>query len=100
MRRAFAFLSALLIVGTLLAGCGSAGTGSACRNLGADSMGIYNIEKRHRHGTVNSSVLEARLSPSERQARDDLQLKAREAYAACGREARLTTTIRNSPPPP
>ena len=98
MRRAFAFLSALLIVGTLLAGCGSAGTGSACRNLGADSMGIYNIEKRHRHGTVNSSVLEARLSPSERQARDDLQLKAREAIAACKREGRITTPSR--PPVP
>src|SRR5256884_1232024 len=63
--------------------CGSAGTGSACTNLSADLKGIYSIDKRHLHGTVNSSELDGRLSPSERQARDSLQLKAREAIAAC-----------------
>ena len=91
----------LLIVGTLVAGCGSAGTGSACSNLSADLKGIGSIDERHFHGgTESSSELEASLSPSERQARDDLQLKAREAFAACKREGRLITTIRNRPPPP
>lgn len=73
---------------TLVAGCGSSGTGTACSNLSADLKGIYSIEKRHLHGSPSSLELEASMSPSERQTRDELQVEAREALAACRREGR------------
>jgi len=89
MRRVVAPLSGLLIAGTLIAGCGSAGTGSACRNLSADLKGIASIDERNVHRTAHGITIE--LSPSERQARADLQRKAREAIAACRGGGGFTT---------
>jgi hypothetical protein len=80
-REVIALMLALAAIATS-AGCGSAGTGSGCSNVEADLKGIYAYSKRQlvEHHT---------LSPSELQARERLQLKAREALAACAREGRV-----------
>ena len=67
-------LSCLGVAATVMAvsGCGSAGTGSACKNLRADTEAYGRYRAK------------ANRSPSEEQALAKVEREIHEAYKACG----------------
>lgn len=85
----------------LVAGCGSASTGSACSDLGGDLKGIDSYVKRgleRAQPGPNRETQYLGLTPSERRSEEALERQGKEAIAACIREGRATVPQQRPPP--